>query len=202
MPSYISDAFQLTVGILYTLIRVSYDAVNPLTPRVSVEDLDNPSILAKYLGLDVLAVSENSKDGVGAGAGGTGTCRRALIVTLRDKTVLHLFAKTATNSLMERVFLNQFGVYDNELAFYQNVCPQMNKFFLQDSTWSPCPKVYCARKLGSTNFLIILEDTRFRKEGCCFQDMKDTFQRENGCVILKEFSMLHAKYWRQAPRDI
>ncbi|RYY82751.1 hypothetical protein EON63_12715 [archaeon] len=58
------------------------------------------------------------------------------------------------------------------------------------------------RKLGSTNFLIILEDTRFRKEGCFFQDLKATFQRDSGHVILREFSMLHAKYWRQAPPNI
>ena len=49
------------------------------------------------------------------GAGGTGTSRS----WLRVDGALDLFVKLPSPTLVERVFLTVFGVYDNELNFYR-----------------------------------------------------------------------------------
>lgn len=148
MPLYLNDAVDLTVGILYTLLRVAIDNLNPFRERLNFDSLHTDTkLFSKLIGEDVVSVVPKQKEAVGLGSGGTGTTRKAFTVQLRDGRILNVFAKTATNGLMERVFLNQFGVYDNELSFYQSICPTLSQEFSTKSGdgWSPCPKVYCAR---------------------------------------------------------
>ncbi len=186
------------------------DAASPFTPRIRLHQLDDPIVLSKYINEDVESVVLNQQ-GVGEGAGGTGTTRRALIAKLKNGKVLHLFAKTAAESMTERTFLNQFNIYDNELNFYQNICPKLVEDTLRldydnednkDDAWVPCPKVYCAKQLGRTNFLLILEDTRFRKQGSIYSTIKDSFQMDSGKLVIKEYAKLHAKYWRTPPSNM
>jgi hypothetical protein len=145
-PSYNSDLIYIGLGALRVYWNMALDAIFPIGPNTRVHQLDDPKVLAKYINEEVESVSVNEEHKVGEGGGGTGTSRRALIAQLKDGRVIYLFAKTAAETMTERVFLNQFNIYDNELNFYQTICPELVKSFSKSSDdWCPVPKVYYAK---------------------------------------------------------
>lgn len=123
--------------------------------QLTMDDLLDAKLLSSLIKRTVIKV-ENKSDAISLGGGGTGTVRFGLIAHLDDGSKLHLFVKTPTGSLFERVFLTVFRVYDNEFNFYANIrslLPDVstdNGAQNRQLTPSPesylwCPKVYHAR---------------------------------------------------------
>ncbi len=50
--------------------------------------------------------------------------------------------------------------------------------------------------------MVILEDTRFRKQGSIFKCIKDTVHLDEAKTIVKQYAMLHALYWRNCPTNV
>lgn len=138
----VREGLFLTNGILCTIMGMLIDSINPFSPRIDLDQLYDAKIMSKYIQLDVIKVEDNSGYKVGAGAGGTGTCRRALIVHLKGGEVLYLFVKVPTTSFMERAFMTVFQVYNNEMHFYEHVSALTND---PHDSWQICPKVYFAK---------------------------------------------------------
>lgn len=110
--------------------------------QITIDDLLKPDILSKLIKQPVESVCIDSS-GVSRGAGGTGTTRAPLLVTLLNGQVLHLFAKTPTKALAERAFFTLFRVYENEVTFYSKYFNQMNALLKRDN-WDIGPRVhYC-----------------------------------------------------------
>lgn len=145
-PSYNGDLIFLALGALGVYFNMALDAIFPIGPNLQINQLNDPKVLSKYINEDVDSVAVNEEHKIEEGGGGTGTTRQALIARLKDGRVLYLFAKTAAETMTERVFLNQFHIYDNELSFYQNICPDLVKSFAKSTDdWCPVPKVYYAK---------------------------------------------------------
>lgn len=138
----IKEGLYLTNGILSILLGMALDTINPFVPRITLDQLYDAKTMSKYIQLDVESVEDNSGNKVGAGAGGTGTSRRALIVRLKTGQVLYMFVKVPTSSFMERAFMTLFQVYNNEIHFYEHV----SKLTYEDNQdWQISPKVYYAK---------------------------------------------------------
>ena len=142
----VKDAWYLWFGFTTTLIDLLIDNINPFSPKVpKLEDLNNVEYLSTLINQPVERVEEEIQQKVEAGGGGNGTCRRALTVYLTNGKKLNIFAKTPAATLMERVFLTFFKVYNNELHFYKELRKTwIEKLSLADS-WQPFPDVYCVK---------------------------------------------------------
>lgn len=112
--------------------------------QVTIEDLLKPEVLSKFIKRDVASVRIDDGSGVSRGAGGTGTSRAPLWVTLRDGEELHLFVKTPTTSLLECAFFTLFRVYENEVNFYANHFTQLNLTLKKDD-WDIGPRVHYSK---------------------------------------------------------
>lgn len=116
----------------------------PLSRQLLSNDFYDPQKLSELIGKNVVSVSDR-KEKISLGAGGTGTTRFALVATLKDGSVEHLFCKVPSLSVFERVFLTVFRIYDNEILFYEKVrqlLPDMSSKF---DGFSWCPKVHRAK---------------------------------------------------------
>lgn len=143
----------LTKSVLSTLCGFLWEYVT-CAKQLGMDDLLDAKLLSSLIKKTVLRV-ESKTDAISLGAGGTGTVRFGLIAYLEDGTKLHLFVKTPTGSLFERVFLTVFRVYDNEFNFYANIRPLLPDVRVDDGVenriergperylW--CPKVHHAR---------------------------------------------------------
>lgn len=196
----VQETVYLTKGMVVSLVGILLDACNPFSTIPVMEDIYNPGKLSKLINLEVESISENVGNEVVAGAGGTGTRRSALVVKLKNNQVLYLFVKTPTASIFERAFLTAFNVYQNEINFYSNVS---NKLMDDADGWQISPKTYHVSQ-GFTDFLMIIEDVRFRPHGgCVFKTTLETpFDVDCDKIVLKELSRLHARYWRQPPDGV
>lgn len=140
-PNKWQEIAHLLFGFLKTSAWIFFENYLPWLKQPSLDQLYQPKLLSSYIKQEVESVEVNREE-LSAGAGGTGTARNAIIVTLKNSTKLHLFIKTPTASFAERVFLGIFKVYDNEMNFYDHVCQQMID---PTASWQICPKIYHAR---------------------------------------------------------
>lgn len=145
----------LTKAVLSTLCGFLWEYVT-CANQLTMDDLLDAKLLSSIIKKRVIRVDSKS-DAISLGAGGTGTVRFGLVAHLDDGTKLHLFVKTPTGSLFERVFLTVFRVYDNEFNFYANVrsllpdvqvnneVKSLHITTLSSERYLWCPKVHHAR---------------------------------------------------------
>lgn len=142
----VRDSCYLTFGLLSTLSQFFLDYINPFKPRVPrLDDLSDLAYLSEAINQQVVKIEDESGE-VGLGGGGTGTARRTLTAWLANGKKLHLFIKTPATTLMERVFLTFFKVYDTELYFYKHFKNEYaEKLNCGEDEWKPFPEVHCCR---------------------------------------------------------
>ena len=221
MPPSLADTIRLLGNVLKTFILLFLDIINPsIKHNFELNHLDNPDVLSKYINRDVKIVEVieendgneeaekniNSDDGPTAGNFGSTSSRRSFIAHLANGEKLHLVAKTISKSLPEKICLLMDGIYENELIFYEKICPLfVDHFRLPDESgelceeWIPCPRCYCVKRIGFTNFVIILEDTRVRKQGSIFHPTGCRFQDiEKLKAVVKMYAYLHAFFWNDS----
>lgn len=199
----VKDAWYLWFGFTTTLIDLLIDNINPFSPKVpKLEDLNNVEYLSTLLNQPVERVEEGIQQKAEAG-GGTGSCQRAITVYLTNGKKLHLFAKTHAATLLKRVFLTFFKVYNNELHFYKELRKTWTEKLSLADTWQPFPDVYCVKDFGRGKFLLILEDTRYRPEGCVFKTILQEPVNVNAVkAICRAFSQQHVAFWRSPPTTV
>lgn len=116
---------------------------SPQEPVRRAEELLDPAVMSRCLGLPVKSVTITAREAISMGAGGTGTSRTALTATLASDEVLHLFVKLPTSSIAERAFMTVFQVYDNELLFYgRYINDLLSRTRCAGSRWTTAPQVF------------------------------------------------------------
>jgi hypothetical protein len=147
----IKESIYLLYGFGTILVDLSIDSINPFSSKQpSLNDLNDPTLLSSLLNCgNILSIEDgetNGNDKLEAGGGGNGTCRKSLIVKLENGKILYCFVKVPTTSLVERVFLTLFKVYNNELHFYKELRNEwMERLELTKNDWKPFPDVYCVK---------------------------------------------------------
>ena len=126
LKTYAKEALWLTTAIAQAMLQRVYDRVLrclyaserriPLTRA----ELERPDTLAQLLGTAVTNVApgdsqrQQLSDANELGAGGAGTRRYWLVHGVGTR----LFCKLPAATLFESLFLDVFGVYANEVRFY------------------------------------------------------------------------------------
>ena len=158
-----------------------------------VEDLNEP-FFERLVGRPVSAVVRNRKkedlplDQVGAG--GAGTSRAWVRVDFKDGTSEFYFVKLPAPTLAERMFLTVFGVYKNEINFYERIRDRVPS----DLTAKP---LYS--RMLSTKFVLVLRDMSTRRKPC-FPTILQPYPQSRVLLVLRSLARFHASNWNRPPR--
>lgn len=198
------ESAYLTLKIPPLLLRYLFDSLfAPVLSRPTPHNL-----LQNEVHGTITECVESTPEQVG-GAGGHGTERLCHTIHTSEKIILSTFMKTRTNQFFESFFLNLFGVYANEISFYQ--------YLKKSSTFSPLsmlpdkffPEVYVAKfSMFSSNFTLILEDvTKTRVlEGskvsfpCLEASQEHPLVRVE--AVLRAQALLHSTFCNRAPDSV
>jgi len=197
LKTYAKEALWLTAAIARALLQRVYDRVLrclyaserriPLT-RAELERLNT---LAQLLGTTVKTVSlgdsqrQRLSDANELGAGGAGTSRCWLVV---DGT--RLFCKLPAPTLFESLFLDIFGVYANEVRFYNTKIDAPQRLFA---------KAY-ASEMSRGRFVLCLEDVGAR--GVTFPTIDTPHAGDTVEAVLDALATLHSSCWGYPPRGV
>ncbi len=197
LKTYAKEALWLTAAIARALLQRVYDRVLrclyaserriPLTRA----ELVRPNTLAQLLGTTVKTVSlgdsqrQQLSDANELGAGGAGTSRCWLVVN-----GTRLFCKLPAATLFESLFLDIFGVYANEVRFYNTRIKAPSHLFA---------KAYAA-EMRRGRFVLCLEDVGAR--GVTFPVIDTPHADKTVEAVLEALATLHASCWGWPPRGI
>jgi thiamine kinase-like enzyme len=155
--------------------------------------------LSSILGQEVQTVEVNPKHGhrlndaeILAGLG-SGTSFCWLQITLKNNSILNLFLKTSTNDFFKSLFLTIFGVYSNELNFYQQIIS------LNCLPKDLYPQVYYS-KMIRTQFLLILDD--ILAKNVSFPTILENCSKERAELVIRSLARVHAMNWGHPPESI
>jgi thiamine kinase-like enzyme len=119
---------------------------------------------------------------------------------------LNLFIKLPTNDFFKSIFLTMFGVYSNELNFYQSLVSSTNEKDSPHCSSMTCvvpedlyPKVYYA-KMKRTNFVLILDD--ILAKNVSFPTILEPCPIDRAILVMKSLGRLHAQNWNHPPNSI
>ena len=207
LKTYAKEALWLTCAIAQALLQRVYDRVLrclyaserriPLTraelmrPNMTRVELMRPNTLAQLLGTTVKTVSlgdsqrQQLSDANELGAGGAGTSRCWLVVN-----GTRLFCKLPAATLFESLFLDIFGVYANEVRFYNTRIKAPSHLFA---------KAYAA-EMRRGRFVLCLEDVGAR--GVTFPVIDTPHADKTVEAVLEALATLHASCWGWPPRGI
>jgi len=198
------ESAHLSLKIWPLAFRYILDGIFALfTPRT------NPALILQDEIKGVVTGSVESAPEAVGGAGGHGTERLCHTIYTSEKQTLHTFMKSRTSQFFESFFLNLFGVYANELSFYQ--------FLKEGSTSSPLallplnffPRVYVAKfSPFMSNFTLILEDvTQTRASSttsvsfpCLQPSQQHPLHRVQ--AVLRAQAILHSTFCERAPDTV
>ena len=197
LKTYAKEALWLTAAIARALLQRLYDRVLrflyagerriPLTRA----ELERPNTLAQLLGTTVKTVSlgdsqrQQLSDANELGAGGAGTSRCWLVAN--DQ---RLFCKLPAQTLFESLFLDIFGVYANEVRFYNTKIDAPSHLFA---------KAYAA-EMRRGRFVLCLEDVGAR--GVTFPVIDTPHAEKTVEAVLEALATLHAACWGYPPRGV
>ena len=198
LKTYAKEALWLTAAIAQALLQRVYDRVLrflyaserriPLTRA----ELVRPNTLAQLLGTTVKTVSlgdsqrQQLSDANELGAGGAGTSRYWLIHGVGTR----LFCKLPAATLFESLFLDIFGVYANEVRFYNTKIDAPSHLFA---------KAYAA-EMRRGRFVLCLEDVGAR--GVSFPVIDTPHAGDTVEAVLEALATLHASCWGYPPRGV
>jgi hypothetical protein len=156
--------------------------------------------LSSILGEEIARVEVNPQHGhrlndaeISAGLG-SGTSFCWLQVTLaKDNSILNLFLKTSADDFFKSLFLTIFGVYSNELNFYEKIAP-LN--CLPNDLY---PQVYYS-KMKRTQFLLILDD--ILAKNVSFPTILDNCSTDRAQLVVSSLARIHARNWGHPPDAI
>ena len=120
------------------------DFLVPSSQQLLSKDFHNTKKLSELIGKNVVSVADREEK-ISLGGGGTGTTRFALVATMKDGSVEHLFCKVPSLSVFERIFLTVFKIYDNEILFYEKIRRLLPDMTSKCNGFSWCPQVYRAK---------------------------------------------------------
>ena len=197
LKTYAKEALWLTCAIAQALLQRVYDRVLrclyacerriPLTRA----ELERPNTLAQLLGTAVTNVApgdshrQQLSDKNELGAGGAGTSRCWLVV---DGT--RLFCKLPASTIFESLFLDVFGVYANEVRFYNTKIDAPPHLFA---------RAYAA-EMSRGRFVLCLEDVGAR--GVSFPVIDTPHRSDTVEAVLDALATLHASCWGRPPRGV
>jgi len=197
LKTYAKEACWLTCAIAQALLQRVYDRVLrflyaserriPLTRA----ELERPNTLAQLLGTTVTNVApgdsqrQQLSDANELGAGGAGTSRCWLVAN--DQ---RLFCKLPAQTLFESLFLDIFGVYANEVRFYNTKIDAPSHLFA---------KAYAA-EMRRGRFVLCLEDVGAR--GVTFPVIDTPHAEKTVEAVLEALATLHAACWGYPPRGV
>jgi hypothetical protein len=198
LKTYAKEAIWLTAAIAQALLQRVYDRVLrflyvserriPLTRA----ELVRPNTLAQLLGTTSQTVSlgdsqrQQLSDANELGAGGAGTRRYWLIHGVGTR----LFCKLPAATLFESLFLDIFGVYANEVRFYNTKIDAPSHLFA---------KAYAA-EMARGRFVLCLEDVGAR--GVTFPVIDTPHAVDTVEAVLEALATLHASCWGWPPRSV
>ena len=198
LKTYAKEALWLTCAIAQALLQRVYDRVLrclyaserriPLTRA----ELVRPNTLAQLLGTTVKTVSlgdsqrQQLSDANELGAGGAGTRRYWLIQGVDTR----LFCKLPASTVFESLFLDVFGVYANEVRFYNTRIEAPPHLFA---------KAYAA-EMRRGRFVLCLEDVGAR--GVSFPVIDTPHAGKTVEAVLEALATLHASCWGRPPRGV
>ena len=201
LKTYAKEALWLTAAIAQALLQRLYDRVLrclyaserriPLTRA----ELVRPNTLAQLLGTTVKTVSlgdsqrQQLSDANELGAGGAGT-RRYWLVQGTAAAGTRLFCKLPAATLFESLFLDVFGVYANEVRFYNTRIEAPPHLFA---------KAYAA-EMSRGRFVLCLEDVGAR--GVTFPVIDTPHAEKTVEAVLEALATLHASCWGYPPRGV
>ena len=197
LKTYAKETLWLTAAIAQAILQRLYDRVlrflyasERRIPLTRVE-LVRPNTLAQLLGTTVQTVSlgdsqrQRLSDANELGAGGAGTSRCWLVAN--DQ---RLFCKLPAATLFESLFLEIFGVYANEVRFYNTKI---------DAPQSLFAKAY-ASEMSRGRFVLCLEDVGAR--GVTFPIIDTPHAGDTVEAVLEALATLHASCWGRPPRGV
>ena len=201
LKTYAKEALWLTCAIAQALLQRLYDRVlrclyaSERRIPLSRAELVRPNTLAQLLGTTVKTVSlgdsqrQQLSDANELGAGGAGT-RRYWLVQGTAAAGTRLFCKLPAETLFESLFLDIFGVYANEVRFYNTKIDAPSHLFA---------KAYAA-EMSRGRFVLCLEDVGAR--GVTFPVIDTPHAGDKVEAVLEALATLHATCWGWPPRGV
>eukprot|EP00041_Stephanoeca_diplocostata_P009986 m.157751 g.157751 ORF g.157751 m.157751 type:complete len:427 (+) comp17975_c1_seq9:163-1443(+) len=202
--SKLEEVFFLARSVVLVAVRMLWDWMTcPKHWPTTIQHLDVP-VLSSLTGMNVTHVEHDARflnrDVTEVGAGGIGTSRAWLTLTVQNEngstSKEHVFVKLPTESVLERVFLTVFGVYHNELNFYNSIANQPQ--------FAPglFPRVYFAQMHGFTSFVLILENVAYRSKQVEFPPILAEYPLPRAKLVVRTLATLHAANWNAPPKGV
>ena len=157
-----------------------------------VDDL-NKDWFTKVLGKRVRTIERNRKkenlplDKVGAGGAGTSRCW--IRIEFEDGSSEHLFIKLPATTMLERLFLTVFGVYENEIRFYKSVRDTLPNDLTAEPRYADWQ---------STKFVLVLRDLSIERD-VIFPTILDPYPIDRVRLVLRSLARFHAANWNRVP---
>ena len=198
LKTYAKEALWLTCAIAQAILQRVYDRVlrclyaSERRIPLSRAELVRPNTLAQLLGTTVKTVSlgdsqrQQLSDANELGAGGAGTRRYWLVHGVGTR----LFCKLPAATLFESLFLDVFGVYANEVRFYNTKIDAPSHLFA---------KAYAA-EMRRGRFVLCLEDVGAK--GVTFPVIDTPHAEKTVEAVLEALATLHAACWGYPPRGV
>lgn len=200
LKTYAQEAWWITAAIAQALLQRLYDRllrwlyVSERRIPLTRAQLQQPATLAKLIGtVDAVAPGDSDRqrlsDANELGAGGAGTSR-CWLVARTGTTETRLFCKLPASTLFESLFLDIFGVYANEVRFYNTRIDVPPELFA---------KAYAAEMVRG-RFVLCLEDVGAR--GVTFPVIDTPHAADTVEAVLEALATLHAACWGRPPRGV